>query len=229
VWECSAPESLYGADKPKFLLEWLFRRSGPLTSSVAEAFAFIRSRPGLPAPDIQFHLAPAYFVDHGNEEFDGHAFTLGPVLVTPRSRGTVRLRSADPNAKPRILTNTLSHPDEVAAFVSAIKLVREWVGTSPLQEVAGRECYPGADVQTDEEIEDWLRAHVDLLYHPTCTCKMGTADDAVVDPELRVHGLEGLRVCDASVFPVIPGGNTNAPTMMVAEKGAELIRAAATS
>jgi choline dehydrogenase-like flavoprotein len=227
VWETTAPESLYGADKPKFLLEWLLRRSGPLTSTVAEAFAFIRTRPGLPAPDIQFHLAPAYFVDHGNEEFEGHAFTLGPVLVTPRSRGTVRLRSADPAAKPRILTNTLSHPEEVAAFVSAIKLVREWVATSPLKEVTSREFYPGADVQTDEEIEDWLRAHVDLLYHPTCTCKMGTGDDAVVDPALRVRGIDGLRVCDASVFPVIPGGNTNAPTMMVAEKGAELIRGAA--
>jgi choline dehydrogenase len=224
VWESSQPESLYGADKPKYLLEWVLRRSGPLTSSVAEAFAFIRSRPGLPAPDIQFHFAPAYFVDHGNEEFEGHAFTAGPVLVTPRSRGTVTLRSADPSAKPRILTNTLAEPEDVAALVSAIKLVREWVKAEPLAEATRREIYPGPTVTSDEDLEAWLRAHVELIYHPSGTCKMGAGDDAVVDPQLRVRGIDGLRVCDASVFPLIPGGNTAAPTMMVAEKGADLIR-----
>jgi choline dehydrogenase-like flavoprotein len=224
VWEATAPESLYGADKPKYLLEWLLRRSGPLTSSVAEAFAFVRSRPGLAAPDIQFHFAPAYFVDHGNEEFNGHAFTLGPVLITPRSRGTVRLRSNDPAAKPRIVTNTLAEADDVAALVNGIKLAREWVKTAPLADVAAREFYPGSDVTSDDDLEAWLRAHVELIYHPSGTCKMGADDDAVVDSQLRVRGLEGLRVCDASVFPVIPGGNTAAPTMMVAEKCADLIR-----
>jgi choline dehydrogenase len=198
-----------------------------LSSSVAEAMAFVRSSSGLAAPDIQFHFAPAYFVDHGNEEFEGHAFTVGPVLVTPRSRGTVRLRSADPNAKPRILTNTLSEPEDVAAFVRSIRQAREWVKEAPLSEAATREIYPGPGVDSDEDLESWLRAHVELIYHPTGTCKMGTGDNAVVDPELRVHGLEGIRVCDASVFPLIPGGNTNAPVMMVAEKGADIIRASA--
>src|SRR4051794_835496 len=224
VWESSAPESLYGADKPKFLLEWLFRRSGPLTSSVAEAFAFVRTKPGLPAPDIQFHFAPAYFVDHGNEEFEGHAFTLGPVLVTPRARGTVRLRSADPTAKPRIRTNSLDNDEDVAALVKGIQLAREWVQTAPLADVAGREFYPGAELTADDELEAWLRSHVELIYHPTGTCKMGTGDDAVVDPELRVHGLDGVRVCDASIFPLIPGGNTNAPVIAVAERAADLIK-----
>lgn len=224
VWESTAPESLFGADKPRFLLEWIFRRSGPLTSSVAEAFAFVRSRSGLPAPDLQFHFAPAYFVDHGNEEFEGHAFTLGPVLVAPRSRGTVRLRSPDPDAKPRILTNSLTEPEDVAALVQGVKLAREWARTSPLGDVATREFYPGPDVSTDDDIEAWLRSHVELIYHPAGTCRMGTGPDAVVDPQLRVHGLEGIRVCDASIFPLIPGGNTAAPTMMVAEKGADLIR-----
>jgi choline dehydrogenase-like flavoprotein len=223
VWESTAAESLYGADKPKFLLEWIFRRSGPLTSSVAEAFAFVRSRAGLPAPDIQFHFAPAYFVDHGNEELDGHAFTLGPVLVAPRSRGTLRLRSADPAAKPRILTNSLAEPEDVAALVHGVKLAREWARTSPLGDVAGSELHPGPDVSTDGDIEAWLRSHVELIYHPAGTCRMGSGADAVVDPQLRVHGLPGVRVCDASIFPLIPGGNTAAPTMMVAEKGADLI------
>jgi choline dehydrogenase-like flavoprotein len=227
VWESTAAESLYGADKPKALLEWLFRKSGPLTSSVAEAFAFVRTKPGLPAADIQFHFAPAYFVDHGNEEFDGHAFTIGPVLVTPRSRGTVRLRSADPGDKPRILTNSLADPEDVAAFVHAIKLAREWAHTAPLGDVTGREFYPGPAAVTDDDLEAWVRSHVELIYHPTGTCKMGSGDEAVVDPQLRVHGLDGVRVCDASIFPVIPGGNTNAPAMMVAERGADLIRQSA--
>src|SRR4051794_27046218 len=189
VWESSVPESLYGADKPKYLLEWVMRRSGPLTSSVAEAFAFVRTRSGLPAPDIQFHFAPAYFVDHGNEEFEGHAFTLGPVLVMPRSRGSLRLRSADPAAKPRLLTNSLAEPDDVSALVRGIKLAREWVQTPPLAEATEREIYPGAAVTSDEDLEAWLRAHVELIYHPSGTCRMGTGDDAVVDPQLRVHGL----------------------------------------
>ncbi len=110
VWESTVAESLYGADKPKPLLEWLLRRSGPLTSSVAEALAFVRSRPGLPAADLQYHFAPAYFVDHGAEEFDGHAFTLGPVLIAPRAAAAVRLAAADPVAKPRIITNSSAEP-----------------------------------------------------------------------------------------------------------------------
>ena len=113
IWESKVGESLYGADKPVKLAEWLLRRSGPLTSSVAEAFAFVRSRPGLPAADLQYHFAPAYFDDNGFDEFDGHAFTCGPVLVSPRSRGRLWLRSADPDDKPRILTNSLTEPEDV--------------------------------------------------------------------------------------------------------------------
>jgi choline dehydrogenase-like flavoprotein len=226
VWESTLGDSLYGADKPKPLLEWLFRKSGPLTSTVGEAFAFVRSRGGLPAPDLQFHLAPAYFVDHGNEEFEGHAMTFGPVLVSPKSRGRLSLRSADPADKPHILTNSLAEREDLDAFIASVKLAREWVHTDPLAKEAGREFYPGPDVQTDEQIEAWIRGNMELLYHPSGTCRMGAADDdqAVLDPQLRVRGVEGLRVVDASIFPVIPGGNTNAPTMMVAERAADLIR-----
>jgi choline dehydrogenase len=216
--------SLVDAERPRFVAEWVLRRSGPLTSTVAEAFAFVRTRPGLPAPDIQFHFAPAYFVEHGAAEFDGHALTLGPVLVSPRSRGRLRLRSADPTVKPSILTNTLAERDDVAALVAGMKLARELVGTEPLRSMYRRELFPGDDVRTDDELEADLRRRVELLYHPSGTCRMGTDETAVVDAELRVRGIDGLRVVDASIFPLIPGGNTNAPTIAVAERASDLIR-----
>jgi choline dehydrogenase-like flavoprotein len=229
IWESKIGGSLYGADKPKPLLEWLLRRSGPLTSSVAEAFAFVRSRPGLPAPDLQFHFAPAYFNDNGFDEFDGHAFTLGPVLVTPKSRGSLKLRSADPGAKPRIVTNSLSEPEDVQALVTGMRKAREMAAAGPLAEAAGREIFPGDGVDSDDDLAADLRRRVELIYHPVGTCKMGSGQDAVVDAELRVRGLEGLRVVDASIMPVIPGGNTNAPVIMLAERGADLIRGVSAS
>jgi choline dehydrogenase-like flavoprotein len=223
VWEVSGG-SLADAEHPRYLLEWLLRRSGPLTSSVAEAFAFVRSRPGLPAPDLQLHFAPAYFVNHGFDEFDGHAVTLGPVLISPRSRGSLTLRSADPADKPRILTNTLAEREDLDALVAGIRVAREILAAQPLAEVSRRELLPGVAADSDDELAARVRAGVELLYHPVGTCRMGTGEDAVVDEQLRVCGVEGLRVVDASVFPLIPGGNTNAPTVMVAERAADLIR-----
>jgi choline dehydrogenase len=216
--------SLVDAEQPRFLAEWLLRRSGPLTSSVAEAFAFVRTRPGLPAPDVQYHFAPAYFVDHGAEEFEGHAITLGPVLLQPRSRGRVWLRSDDPGAKPRILTNTLADPEDVATMVAGMRIAREIVAASPLAEVFRRELFPGTGFTGDEDLEDDLRRRVELLYHPVGTCRMGTGDDTVVDERLRVRGVENLRVADASIMPAITGGNTNAPVIMIGERAADLIR-----
>lgn len=226
VWDVPGGGSLADAEKPKALLEFLLRRSGPLTSTVAEAFAFIRSRPGLAQPDLQFHFAPAYFVDNGFEDYDGHAITMGPVLVAPRSRGWLRLRSADPADKPRILTNSLAEPEDVAALIAGTRLAREIAAAGPLASVVGREVFPGGDLSTDGDLEEDLRRRVDLLYHPVGTCRMGSDDRSVVDPELRVRGLDGLRVVDASVMPTIPSGNTNAPTIAVAERGADLIKGA---
>ena len=226
IWESTLGGSLYGADKPKPLLEWILRRSGPLTSTVAEAFAFVRSRPGLPAADLQYHFAPAYFNDNGFDEFDGHAFTLGPVLVTPKSRGWIKLRSADPADKPRILTGSLSEPEDVQALVAGMKIAREIAAAEPLAEAKGREIFPGDGVDTEDDLAADLRRRVELLYHPVGTCKMGSGDDAVVDAELRVRGIGNLRVADASVMPVIPGGNTNAATIMIGERAADLIRGA---
>lgn len=227
VWHVEGGGSLADAEHPKYLAQWLLRGTGPLTSSVAEAFAFVRTRPGLPAADVQLHFAPAYFVNHGFEEYDHDAITSGPVLITPKSRGEVTLRSADPRATPKILTNTLAEPDDLRALVEGIRISREIVRQQPLADVATREIYPGADLG-DDDLEGDVRRRVELLYHPVGTCRMGSETDemAVLDPQLRVRGVEGLRVADASVMPVIPGGNTNAPAIMVGERAADLIRGA---
>jgi choline dehydrogenase len=222
-YEISDSETLYGADKPKHLAEWVLRRSGKLTSTVAEVCAFVRTRPGLPAADIQFHMGAAFYEQHGGVEHAGHAAVIAPVLVTPKSRGEVTLRSTDPTDKPKILTNSLTEPDDVTSLVAAMRLGRQIAASSPLREKVRRELLPGPDV-SDADLEQALRRRVELIYHPSGTCRMGTGDDAVLDPELRIRGLEGVRVIDASVFPVIPGGNTNAPVIMVAERAADLIR-----
>ena len=223
-FEIRDSDSLLGADKPKNLAEWLLRRSGKLTSTVAEVTGFVRTRPGLPAADVQFHMGGAFYEQHGAVEFDGHAGVIGPVLVSPKARGEVTLRNADPTTKPKILTNSLTEPEDIASLVAGTKLAREIMAASPLREKVVRELTPGADVSSDADIEQSTRERVELIYHPVGTCRMGTGEDAVLDPELRVRGLEGLRVIDASVFPIIPGGNTNAPTIMVAERAADLIR-----
>jgi choline dehydrogenase len=224
LFEVSDPNTLYGADKPKPLAEWLLRKNGPLTSSVAEVSAFVRTRSGLPAADLSFHIGALFFEEHGAVEFDGHAATFGPVLVSTRSRGRVWLRSSDPRDKPRILTNTLSERDDVESLVAGVKLSRAMAQSAPLAGTVVRELKPGSEFESDEEIEASVRSRVELLYHPVGTCAMGAGEDAVLDPELRVRGLEGLRVVDASVMPSIPGGNTNAPTIMIAERAADLIR-----
>src|SRR3954447_9869924 len=227
IWEVSDQQTLYGADKPKPLLEWLLRRTGPLSSSVAEVVAFVRTRGGLPAADIQFHMGAAYYEDHGAEEYDGHCMVIAPVLVSPKARGRVWLRSADPTAKARMVTNTLSEPDDVESLVTGMRLARQIAGQQPLSQVVLKELKPGADAVEREELEADLRRRLMLIYHPVGTCRMSdNGDDAVVDAQLRVHGIESLRVADASIMPVIPGGNTNAPTIMIAEKASDLIRAA---
>jgi choline dehydrogenase len=216
-------DTLYKADAPKQLAEWLLRRSGKLTSTVAEVVAFVRTRAGLPAADIQFHMGAAFYEQHGAVEHDGDAAVIAPVLVSPKARGEVTLASADPSARPRILTNSLTEADDVASMVAGMRMAREIAASSPLKEKCSGELLPGPDV-SDDDLEQSLRERVELIYHPVGTCAIGSGEDAVLDPELRVRGLHGIRVVDASVFPVIPGGNTHAPTIMVAERAADLIR-----
>jgi choline dehydrogenase-like flavoprotein len=225
IWEVSDQNTLYGAEKPKALAEWLLRRSGPLSSTVAEVVAFVRSRGGLPAADIQFHMGAAYYEDHGAENYDGHCMVIAPVLVAPAARGQVWLRSPDPLAKPAIITNTLSAPEDLAAMVAGMRMAREIAAQQPLREVVISELKPGAQASEPEDLEADLRRRLMLIYHPVGTARMSdTHPEAVVDSQLRVHGVAGLRVTDASVMPTIPRGNTNAPTMMIAERAADLIR-----
>lgn len=223
TWDVPGGGSLAEAESPKALLEYLLRRSGPLTSTVAEALAFVRGKPGLAQPDLQYHFAPGYFADNGFAEYDGHAVTFGPTLVAPRSRGWVRLRSADPADKPRILTNSLAEPEDVAALVAGARLARQIAAAEPFRSELGRELIPGPGSDSDDDLAEDLRRRVELLFHPVGTCRMGSDEAAVVDPELRVRGVSGLRVVDASVFPIIPSGNTNAPTIAVAERAADVI------
>jgi choline dehydrogenase-like flavoprotein len=226
IWEVSDQHTLYGADKPKPLAEWLLRKSGPLSSTVAEVVAFARTRGGLPAADIQFHMGAAYYEDHGAETYEGHCMVIAPALVSPKARGQVWLRSADPTDKPRIITNTLSEPDDVDSMIAGMRLAREIAAQAPLQEIVVKDLRPGSAAVEREELEADLRRRLMLIYHPVGTARMSdTATDAVVDSQLRVHGIENLRVVDASIMPVIPGGNTNAPTIMIAERAADLIRA----
>jgi choline dehydrogenase len=225
IWEVTDHNTLYGADGPKPLAEWVLRRTGPLTSSVAEVVAFVRTRPGLPAADIQFHMGAAYYEDHGAETYDGHCAVIAPVLVSPQSRGRVWLRSADPTAPPRIITNSLSEPDDLRSLVDGMELAREIAAQGPMREIVVSELKPGLHQRDRSDLEADLRRRLMLIYHPVGTCRMSDAgDDAVVDSHLRVHSVENLRVVDASVMPVIPGGNTNAPTIMIAERAADLIR-----
>jgi choline dehydrogenase len=225
LWEVSDRQTLYGADKPKPLAEWLLRGSGPLSSTVAEVVAFTRTRGGLPAADIQFHMGAAYFEDHGAETYDGHCMVIAPVLVSPKARGQVWLRSSDPTDKPRILTNSLSEPEDVESMIAGMGLAREIAAQGPLSEIVIKELKPGPATVDRQELEADLRRRLMLIYHPVGTARMSDTDEqAVVDSRLRVHGLEGLRVIDASIMPTIVGGNTNAPTIMIAERGADLIR-----
>jgi len=225
IWEVSDTSSLLTAESPKYLAEWALRRSGPLTSTVAEVVAFTRSRSGLAAADLQLHMGAAYFNDHGADTYDGHCAVIGPVLVSPKARGQVWLRSSDPTAKPKILTNSLSEPDDVDSLVAGMELSREIMRQDPIKDVVIKEVLPGPTATSRQTLEDDLRQRLMLIYHPVGTCKMSdTAEDAVVDSQLKVRGIEGLRVIDASIMPTIVGGNTNATVVVIAEKAADLIR-----
>jgi choline dehydrogenase len=206
-------------------LRYLVSRDGPGASNVAEAGGFLcSSRATDGRPDIQLHFVPAQLDDHGRNRLPGHGFTLHACYLQPRSRGRIRLRSALASDAPRIFANYLQDPHDLAVMIEAVRHSREILAAPAFDAYRGSEVFPGAHAQTDAQIAAFIRTKAETIYHPVGTCRMGIDELAVVDPSLRVRGMRGLRVVDASIMPTIVRGNTNAPTIMIAEKAADLIR-----
>jgi choline dehydrogenase len=222
-------ESRLRADRVALdVLRWLLFRSGPIAGLPVSAQGFVRTYADLDRPDLQMLVSPVSMVARpwfpGWRAGAGHVFSGACVLLHPASRGRVSLRSADPTAAPRILLNLLQAPEDRAALTRIIRFARRFFATAAAQELVREETQPGAALQSDAELEAYLRANVRTAMHPAGSCAMGLTDTAVVDAQLKVRGLTGLRIADASVMPTIVGGNTNAPVIMIAEKAADLIR-----
>jgi len=233
VWvqqACTQPVTLAGKLNPisKALigLRWLLFRDGLGATNHFESCGFIRSRPEAPFPDIQYHFLPAAMSYDGTSAVKGDGFQVHVGHNKPKSRGRLRLRSADPAEKPSLLFNYLAHEDDRAGFRACVRLSREIFAQAPLDPFRGAEISPGPDVRSDDEIDAWVAATAETAYHPSGTCRMGAFDAdpmTVVDPACRVHGLEALRVVDSSIMPTVTNGNLNAPTIMIGEKAADAI------
>ena len=206
--------------------EWRRHRTGMLTTNFAEAGGFIKSHPTETAPDLQLHFVIGKLVDHGRKTVLGHGYSAHVCLLQPQSRGAVTLASRDPMALPLVDPNFLADADDLLRMVRGFKRLREILSQPALAQYGAKELPASAAARTDAEIEQFIRQHADTIYHPVGTCRMGPGSQDVVDAELRVHGLAGLRVVDASIMPRIVSGNTNAPTVMIAEKAVDLLRAA---
>ncbi|GAA3551496.1 choline dehydrogenase [Zobellella aerophila] len=227
-FRCKQPISLNGKldwwNKFKIGSRWLLNKDGLGATNHFESCGFIRSKAGVEWPDLQYHFLPAAMRYDGKEAFDGHGFQVHIGHNKPKSRGHVRVVSKDPQTAPQILFNYLEHEDDREGFRACVRLTREIINQPAMDAYRGAEIQPGEQVSSDEEIDAFVRQAVESAYHPSCTCKMGTDELAVVDPYTRVRGMEGLRVVDSSIFPTIPNGNLNSPTIMVAERAADLIR-----
>jgi choline dehydrogenase len=232
-FHCKQPVSLHSKldffSKAIIGARWLLFRNGLGVSNHFESCGFIRSKSGLKSPDIQYHFLPAAMRYDGTPSIKGHGFQVHVGPNKPKSRGRVRIESADPAAPPSILFNYMQDDQDVEAWRQCIRLTREIMQQPAMDSYRGKEIQPGDDVSSDAEIDAWVKENVESAYHPAGTCKMGVAEDqfAVVDKNCCVHGLKNLRVVDASIFPTLPNGNINAPVIMVAEKMADVILGAA--
>ena len=226
---CTQPITLYKHwnlfSKAVIGAQWLFLKQGLGASNQFESCAFIRSRAGVKYPDIQYHFLPFAVRYDGQAAAEGHGFQAHVGPMRSKSRGRIKLTSSDPKAKPSILFNYMSHEDDWEDFRTCIRLTREIFGQEAFAPYRGKEIQPGDSVQSDEDLNGFIREHVESAYHPCGTCRMGAKDDAmaVVDPECRVIGVDGLRVADSSIFPQITNGNLNAPSIMVGEKASDHI------
>jgi len=212
-------------NKAKIGLEWLLFGTGLGATNHFESCGFIRSHAGIDYPDIQYHFLPAAMRYDGKVAFAGDGFQAHVGPMRSKSRGHVRIKSPDANEHPTILFNYMSHPDDWKEFRACVRLTREIFARPAMKPYAGDEIQPGADVQTDAEIDAFIAEHCESAYHPCGTCKMGSVKDkmAVVDPQCRVIGIENLRVVDSSIMPQVTNGNLNAPTIMIGEKAADHI------
>ena len=226
LWRTRGTSDLAEASNLANLVRWRASGTGPLASNIGEAGGFFSSRDGLPAPDLQVHVAPTGFYDNGLHEPTTRMVTVAPTLVSVRSRGSIRLRSTDPSWHPAIDPGYLQGQADLDAMVAGVRVLSEISRSGPLARLIDRPWRPAGLYPDDSEIIEHIREMAQTLYHPVGTCAMGTGEDSVVDPELAVRGVAGLRVVDASVMPEVPRGNTNAPTVMIGEKAADLIRGA---
>ena len=221
-------DTLFAAEKPLELVNYLVRRRGMLTSNVGEAYGFVRSRPELELPDLELIFAPAPYFEEGiGDPYDRHAVVMGPILLKPQSQGTITLRSADPKDKPIIDPGYLTDDAgaDRAALMAGLRMCADIAKSAALTGTIGKVARPlGATDLGDETLERALNSLSHTLYHPVGTCRMGSDDASVVDPELRVRGVDGLRVADASVMPTIIRGHTHAPSVLIGEKASDLIR-----
>ena len=224
---CTQPVTLYKhlglLSQAKAFLAWLLARRGPLANNHFDVVAFIRSKAGVRFPNLQIALFAIAVAEGSADFFSGHAFQLQLCNQRPLSRGYVRLSAADPRSKPRICFNLLEHTQDVEELLAGFRLSRELLEQPALAAYVDRDFIPGPHVQSDSELEAWMRETCHSSYHPCGTCRMGKDEMAVVDSECRVRGVERLRVADASIIPVIPSANLNCPTMMIGEKAADLI------
>jgi choline dehydrogenase len=214
----------FDAQEPKYALQWLLLRRGKLASNFAESGAHVRTDPTMPAPNFQFMFGPGFFFEHALVSWDAPAAVIALSFIAPRSRGSVRIRSADPTRKPAVTYNMLSEQSERDEMIDAVERAREIAAAGPLSGVLADEITPGKEVRSRDEIADWIRTTCQHTYHPACTARIDSPHDGAIDPELRVHGIEGLRVADCSAMPTVTRGNTHAPAVMIGERCAELVR-----
>ena len=220
---CQQPITLAAKDEPKQLQLYHQDKRGLLTSNLGEAGGFVRLNPQAPAPELQYHFGPDWFIRHGFQSPAGHGFTIMVGLVKTQSAGSLRLQSNDPLAPPRIDFACLSRGDEVKVLLAGLKLGRKIASAAAFAPYRGEEFLPGASVTSDADLIRYIRDFATTIYHPAGSCKMGMDDMAVVNSRLQVHGIQGLRAADASIMPFLINANTNAPCMMIGEKAADLI------